>query len=305
MKNIVLALFVLLAANPAFADQSFTRLVAKVVETGEHFELPVGQMRFLSHIAPDEGVPHTADYFTVTGSAFGSQFEIGEVGAVSEIWSIDENHNWNINQWNFKADPTTGELTFLYHQEIVETMDGSVLSTRELPTKSVKDPESLETWNRILTRWYDWTGTAPRSMDPQTDALLTKLIASGQRMELQEGELRYFGRVVPDNLKLPRKADYLNVLGMTLDGTFYPMEMGGVSEVWGFDGKGNWQIDQWTLKVNFKTDELTFISHQVITETLAGRILDVRAMPTKDIKDPESVGLWKSMKDNWSGWLKR
>lgn len=145
-----------LAGNtpPDFDETKWTKLLDRIVEHGTPMETDEGHWRILSHVVPDDRAkPRHADYISTIGSYDAAgEYVPGVVSDVSENWQIKDG-NWDIDQWHFLV-LTTGELIWVEHNHLVETMEGRVLDYQSLPTGAVSDPVELQHWGQVLEQWY-------------------------------------------------------------------------------------------------------------------------------------------------------
>lgn len=94
---------------------------------------------------------YQVDYLSgVGGEDSNGVFHIGHLEDVSEVWRIDPNGNWDIEQWQYKVT-VDGELQFFAHYHMIEKPNGIVLSQEGLPTS---DPEFIHKWSELLEKWY-------------------------------------------------------------------------------------------------------------------------------------------------------
>jgi hypothetical protein len=112
---------------------SWADLTYKAVTEGERTDAYGGIFKTLSIVQPlDDDGSYEADHFSGVGGedAYG-KFHASQYQAVSEQWRIDQNGNWNIDQWLFKMD-VDGLLTWVAHFQLIELPNGTVLEHRSI-----------------------------------------------------------------------------------------------------------------------------------------------------------------------------
>lgn len=155
MKNLLtfLALSVFLPTiSFASTDQSFQQLINKSIQAGERLEMPDQTYMVLKMITKgnaDNSDHH--DYFSSVGFFSKNVFVASHVEVVSEVWTVNDKKNWEIDQWIFSSD-LKGELNWARHGLVVESSGGRVLSTQDFnPDKN----EQMRQWTFEITKVKD------------------------------------------------------------------------------------------------------------------------------------------------------
>jgi hypothetical protein len=148
---------------PEFDAQKWGALVAQAAKSTDAMDTESGQFRTLTKITPlDAGQPHQADYFSAVGypDTESGNFSVMYLSAVSETWAIDANSNWDVDQWIYQLS-TSGELTSLSHNHLVEEQDGRIVLYDGISTKGADDPGELQHWGVKLDEW-ERAGLSPQ-----------------------------------------------------------------------------------------------------------------------------------------------
>jgi hypothetical protein len=141
------------AAIPSDLDPvKLQAVIDRAVAQGEPMETSDGVYLSLKNLQPNDPTQsHRADYFSAVGG-FDShgKFGVSRLEVVSENWVLNQEHNWEIDQWLFRSWPD-GDLRLAMHIQLVETADGLLLSSDILKTT---DEEGLKEWSSHLNGWY-------------------------------------------------------------------------------------------------------------------------------------------------------
>lgn len=155
MKNWVLGFFIsiifALTANIAMAAHSWPELTQKAITQGERSEGYAGIYKTLRLIqAIGHQGAYEADYFSaVGGESDGGVFSAGHYETVSEVWLIDQDGNWDINQWLFKLDHK-GSVTWVAHFHLIELPNGTVIKHDSL---EVSQGEAAKKLSETLSKF--------------------------------------------------------------------------------------------------------------------------------------------------------
>ncbi|MCB9027325.1 MAG: hypothetical protein H6625_13470 [Bdellovibrionaceae bacterium] len=152
----------ILTSNWAFAantsdEQSWQKLVQKIVKEGEVLNSEYGTYLIMSEITPnkpdlDQDGNHINNYISLVGGfspPSSSNFFLSHVEAVWENWQLDADGNWKVDQWLFKLTEN-GDLLSARHYSLVETKQRRVLKHQYEKEK----PEIGETiWMLLKKSW--------------------------------------------------------------------------------------------------------------------------------------------------------
>lgn len=140
---------------PSFDSAAWSTLMGKVVETGSKMQTDDGWILYLSRVIPnDPTVPRKADYLTARGVYVNNRFVTFSVNTVTEIWTIDADNNWNIDQIIRRISPE-GALQSVYHSVLVEDQRGFIISSKVIPSGAPSSPEELQAWGEKLKDWLN------------------------------------------------------------------------------------------------------------------------------------------------------
>lgn len=136
---------------PNFDTAKWQQITAETLAKGRLMQTPYNYYKTLSYLNPNDlSKAHTADYFSAVGNFDTQQkFIVNHFEIVSEIWTIDSQKNWNIDQWIFDVN-VNGGLNYADHNFIVEDADGMLISDK---TISSTPDERLQGWSERLSAW--------------------------------------------------------------------------------------------------------------------------------------------------------
>lgn len=152
MKNLFITLSVLLSCASSFAQSNlnWAPLTTKVIAQGEPTETFAGifmTVRNIQNLA--ENSYHARYYSAVGGYDDAGKFNAGHLELVSEKWTLSKDNIWNIDQWLFSLS-LEGELHFVRHYKMQQTLDGTVLGH---DNQTIKPGEDLQQLKGLHQHW--------------------------------------------------------------------------------------------------------------------------------------------------------
>ena len=147
---LVLSVFVSLNSH-ALGDRAFDSLIDFAAKTGKRQASQFGVFKTLGHVQNfGNETGYKVNYFSfVGGEGIDGNFNVGRVEMVSEFWGIDENGNWDIDQWLYKVS-LDGKPTWVAHYRLVQTFQGVVLLHQGID--STPEHEIAE-FKKMLSFW--------------------------------------------------------------------------------------------------------------------------------------------------------
>lgn len=128
--------------------------------------------------------------------------------------------------------------------------------------------------------------------------LLKVAIANGTPFDTPEGTFMRFSHIYPVDKTKPHQADYFSPVGGFSNGEFHASWVSMASETWEIDSTGNWFVDIWMHHVS-SAGELLTVHHVHLKETLDGRVLEHKYIPTGGAKDPLEIERWQKKLSDW------
>lgn len=159
MKKLITSIFVsvLMLSSLAFAsDSQWEKLNQIIVQTGTPTETEYGTYMSLTNIRPigSDG-SRQADYVSAVGGYDDlGNFHAGRLEGVSELWQLNADGNWFVDQWLFRVS-LEGEVDWLAHYHMVQKPNGNIVSHDSL---IVDDDEGESKWHTWVEEWYVRTG---------------------------------------------------------------------------------------------------------------------------------------------------
>jgi hypothetical protein len=142
-------------------------------------------------------------------------------------------------------------------------------------------------------------GTPPAFDAAKWNALVNRVEQTGKISEGTDEEYRTLENVVPKDPTRARQVDYFSAVGVSnAAGHFTAYHISAVSETWTLSTAGNWSVDQWIWDLALDGN-LRGLSHSVITESSAGKILGVQPASTNGPDDPAELSRWGAKLASW------
>lgn len=128
------------------------------------------------------------------------------------------------------------------------------------------------------------------------DELVQKAAASSEELESPYGNYRILKYLAPNDASVAHRAEYFSAVGFVdADGKFYLDHIEVVSENWGIDAAGNWDIAQWGFSVTTDGKVVRYL-HNRLVEDREGRVLEYSQVETTQA----DVDLyWQSILGQW------
>lgn len=154
MKALLFSITLIFGLAAGATTSSWDDLKARMVSEGASTETQYGiYMTLTDRVdlpAPVKG--HHVDYISAVGQYdLTGTFVTYRIESVSETWKIDQNGNWDIEQWLFMTNPA-GEVLRSNHIHLVESPTGSILAYDYIPTT---EEEFSHQWKSTVTKWIE------------------------------------------------------------------------------------------------------------------------------------------------------
>jgi hypothetical protein len=146
--------------------ETWNQIVQKILKNGSDMDSYDGTYRTLSVFQPeDKEQTHWAKYLSAVGAADSEgTFHAWRIHAVFENWVLNENQQWEIDQWLYVLN-MQGQIQRLSHYFLKEEKDGHVLEHRQWATGSIQDPIEQQRLEQFLQAWMP-TSESLSSIDP-------------------------------------------------------------------------------------------------------------------------------------------
>lgn len=141
-------------AEPKQNPEMLQKLILRVIEEVDSEAAgPNGEyIRYLGHRVPDaETEPRTADYVSVLGIKEQGEFYPFSVHVISERWTLDEDKNWDLDQWIYILN-ISGDIIRFAHNLLKLTDYGRLLDFKTLPEPAEQAVYGLQL---KLNEWFE------------------------------------------------------------------------------------------------------------------------------------------------------
>ena len=154
------------AHQASLAPETWNQIVQQILQNGSDMDSYDGTYRTLSVFQPeDKEQTHWAKYLSAVGAADSEgTFHAWRIHAVFENWVLNENQQWEIDQWLYVLN-MQGQIQRLSHYFLKEEKDGHVLEHRQWETGSIDDPTEQQRFKQFLQPWIPASGPLS-SIDP-------------------------------------------------------------------------------------------------------------------------------------------
>jgi hypothetical protein len=154
------------AQQTSLDPEAWNQIVQKILKNGTDMDSYDGTYRTLSLFQPeDKEQTHWAKYLSAVGAADSEgTFHAWRIHAVFENWVLNENQQWEIDQWLYVLN-MQGQIQRLSHYFLKEEKDGHVLEHRQWETGSIDDPTEQQRFKQFLQPWIPASGPLS-SIDP-------------------------------------------------------------------------------------------------------------------------------------------
>lgn len=149
LRYIAVAFLITFFSIPSFSSVDHERweaLINKAVTQGTSQESEMGEFRTLTiSNTTDLSGPHLIEYFSAVGgqSVSDGKFYVGHLELVWENWSVNEDNNWDIDQWLFIINKDT-TLSASWHNHLIETRSGGVLLDERIKETDATTAKSFD-----------------------------------------------------------------------------------------------------------------------------------------------------------------